>query len=401
MGRLSAADVRAGHGAPPAAPGVYAFRDGGGGLLYVGVSRDLSRRVRSYFAPGVPRRTKQGRIAGLAASVAWRTAPSLLEALVLEARTIGREKPWFNRRLKEAGRHVWVRVDTRDPFPRLEMTRRLAPGPWRYVGPLPGGRALRRAIDALADALGLRTCPGTLHPDPAGRACLRLDLGQCGAPCIARTGRGAYGRQVMRALAALGGVHVDVARAAGARAEPAVAALPAPVAGALAAVRAARRASRVVVVVPAAAAPGHRLIAVAGGRLRLALSAPRPAELAPAFARVTAALAAPPEEILPREALDEIRVVTAWLASPAGRAAAIDVGRLGHVTAWHRVQALAAVGPLFTDSCRRACRSTRRRAPRPRRGRRTSESCGICTPSAAKPAGRSGSSRSGAPGTMS
>jgi hypothetical protein len=347
VGRLAAADVRAGHGAPPAAPGVYAFRDGGGRLLYVGVSRDLSRRVRSYFAPGVPRGGKRGRIARLAASVGWRTAPSLLEALLLEARTIGRQKPWFNRRLKDVGRHVWVRVDLRDPFPRLEVTRQLAPGPWRYVGPLPGGRVVRHAVDALADALGLRTCPGTLHPDPAARACLRLDLGQCGGPCIARTGRGAYGRLVVRALAALGGVHVDAARAVGARAAPAVAALPPAVASALAALRAARRATRVLVVVPAAGEAGHRLIAIAGGRLRLALSAPSPAELRPAFARVAAALAEPAAAIVPREALDEIRVVTAWLASRTGRAAAVDLDRLGEPAAWERVRALAAPGPLF------------------------------------------------------
>ena len=356
MGRLAAADVRAGRGAPPAGPGVYAFRDDGGRLLYVGVSRDLARRVRSYFAPGVPRGAKQGRIARLATSVAWRTAPSVLEALVLEARTIGREKPWFNRRLKDAGRHVWVRVDPRDPFPRLEVTRTLAPGPWRYVGPLPAGRALRRALDALADALGLRTCPGSLAPDPAARACLRLDLGQCSAPCVARTKRGAYGRLVMRALAALGGVDVDAVRAVGARASPAPASLPPAIASALAALRAARRASQVVVVVPAAREAGHRLIAVAGGRLRLAVSAPRPFDLPAAFARVAAASTLPADAIVPRDALDEIRVVTAWLASPIGRAAAVDVGRLGHAAAWRRVQALAAPGPLFVEASGAAAR---------------------------------------------
>jgi hypothetical protein len=326
---------------------VYAFRDDGGRLLYVGVSRDLARRVRSYFAPGVPRGAKQGRIARLAASVAWKTAPSILEALVLEARTIGREKPWFNRRLKDSGRHVWVRVDARDPFPRLETTRTLAPGPWRYVGPLPAGRALRRALDALADALALRTCPGTLAPDPAARACLRLDLGQCSAPCVARIGRGAYGRLVMRALAALGGVDVDAARAAGARAEPQPAALPPAVARALAALRAARRERRVVVVVPAAREPGHRLVAVAGGRLRRAASAPAVADLRAVFAHVAAALDEPVAAIVPRDALDEIRVVTAWLSSPVGRAAAVDVGRLGYAGAWRRVQTLAVPGPLF------------------------------------------------------
>jgi hypothetical protein len=335
---------------------VYAFRDADGRLLYVGVSRDLARRVRSYFAPGVPRARKSGRIARLAASVSWQTSPSLLEALVLEARTIGCERPWFNRRLKDGGRHVWVRVDVRDPFPRLEVTRRLAPGPWRYVGPFPGGRALSRALDALADALGLRTCPGMLAPDPAGRACLRLDLGQCSAPCVAHTGRGTYGRQVVRALAALGGVSVETARAAGARAPTAPVLLPRAVASALAALCAARRAHRVVVVVPDASAPGHRLLAIAGGRLRLAVSAPRPRDLAEAFARVAAALDAPTDAIVPREALDEIRIVTAWLASPAGREAAVDLGRLGRAAAWRRVLGRAAPGPLFAAA--QAGRST-------------------------------------------
>jgi hypothetical protein len=119
------------------------------------------------------------------------------------------------------------------------------------------------------------------------------------------------------------------------------------VASALAALRAARRTTRVVVVVPAAREAGHRLIAIAGGRLRLALSAPSPAELRPAFARVVAALAGPAAAIVPREALDEIRVVTAWLASRTGRAAAVDLDRLGGAAAWERVRALTTTGPLF------------------------------------------------------
>lgn len=347
-----AADVGAGRASPPVMPGVYAFRDARGALLYVGVSRNLARRVRSYFAPGAPPSRKLDRLRRLAVEVCWETAPSVLEALVREARTIAREKPALNRRLKDVGRHAWVRVDLGDPFPRLETTRKLAAGPWRYVGPFPGGRALRTAIDALADALGLRDCPGRLAPDPAARACLRLDLGRCSGPCVARLTPGAYGQQVVRALAALGGGDPAVARAAGARAGRPPAPLPAALVGPLAALRAARLASAVLVVVPAAGGPGHRLLAVAGGRLRCAVTARDPASLPAAFARVVAALVEPADAIVPREALDEIRVVTAWLASPAGRAASIDVGRLGRAAAWRRLEALAAPGPLFAQAGR-------------------------------------------------
>ena len=99
--------------------------------------------------------------------------------------------------------------------------------------------------------------------------------------------------------------------------------------------------------VPAARGTGHRLIAVVRGRVRLAVTASRPEELRPAFGRVSAALAEPADAIVPREVLDKIRVVTAWLASPAGRATAVDVGRLGRAAAWERVRALAVPGPMF------------------------------------------------------
>jgi hypothetical protein len=353
-GEVAARLVAAGVAGPPSMPGVYAFRDGAGDLLYVGSSRDLERRVRSYFAPAHPRTGKTARIARLAVRVEWRSCGSVLEALVLEAQTIARERPHFNRRLKRAGHHAYVRIDPRDPFPRLEAVRGLEDGPWRHLGPFGGERTLQAALDLLADALGLRTCTETLEPDPSARACLRRDLGQCAAPCVAAVTRGDYGRRLVRALAALGGVDADTARASGATSGPPAVGLPRPVASALRALRAARLASRVIVVVPAAGAPGHRLLAVAGGRLREAVAAPAPSRLPGAFARVWAALERPVPALVPRGALDEVRIVTAWLASGPGRLSAIDVSRERREAAWARVVARAAPGPLFSSAGRRA-----------------------------------------------
>jgi len=96
--------------------------------------------------------------------------------------------------------------------------------------------------------------------------------------------------------------------------------------------------------------------AVPGALAGRVVPAPRPFDLQAAFARVAAALTLPADAIVPRDALDEIRVVTAWLASPIGRAAAVDVGRLGHAAAWRRVQALAAPGPLFVEASGAAAR---------------------------------------------
>jgi DNA polymerase-3 subunit epsilon len=353
-GGVAARLVAAGVAGPPGGPGVYAFRDGAGGLLYVGTSADLRRRIRSYFSPRHAPASKAARIVRLAARVEWTTCPSVLEALVLEARTIAAARPHFNRRLKQPGAATYARFDPRDPYPRLEATRRLDDGPWRYAGPFPGGRRLGGALAELADAVGLRTCPGSLAPDPGGRACLRLDLGQCSAPCVARTTPGAYGRRLVVALAALGDVDVDVARAAGARAPADRFRAAGRIAGALRALRAARIARRVLVVVPLAGRAGHRLIAVGGGRIVDAASASTEGALGDAFAHACRALARPLPALLPRDALDEVRIVTAWLAAPAGRGATIDVGRLGRAAAWTEVLARAASGGLFSSGEPRA-----------------------------------------------
>jgi DNA polymerase-3 subunit epsilon len=346
VGEVAARDVAAGRAGPPAAVGVYWFRDGAGRLLYVGSSRDLARRVRSYFAAGHPPASKPARVGRLAVRVAWRTSSTVLEALVLEAEIIRREQPHFNRRLKQTGANAYVRFDPRDPYPRLEVVREPVPGPWRYLGPFPGGRRLARALDVVADAFNLRTCPGELQPHPAARACLRLELGQCGGACRGLLPLGVYGRQLTRALAALGGGHGDVARAMGGRGLRAPR-LAGALGGALAALRALRLARRVLVVLPDACSGGHRLLAVAGGRLAAALPAPDAGALPDAFVRTLAALRAPLPPLIPRDALDEVRIVTGWLAGAEGRAAAVDVERAGRAGAWAHVRTRTAAGPLF------------------------------------------------------
>jgi hypothetical protein len=84
----------------PARPGIYRFIGEAGRLLYVGKSRDLGRRVASYFRPLAADHTRR---AGLLAEVRvleWETTPSELEALILEGETIRRERPPFNQQIE-------------------------------------------------------------------------------------------------------------------------------------------------------------------------------------------------------------------------------------------------------------------------------------------------------------
>jgi len=80
----------------PATPGTYRFFDAEGGLLYVGKSRNLRRRLAGWFRDGVPR---TARVQGIVDAVhRFEVAPagSELEALLREAAQIRRLDPARN-----------------------------------------------------------------------------------------------------------------------------------------------------------------------------------------------------------------------------------------------------------------------------------------------------------------
>src|SRR4029079_6030533 len=81
----------------PHSPGVYLFRDEQERVLYVGTSRDLRTRVRSYFTASETR-SRMGEMGALPATVTAIECPPPLGARVRELRLIAAHKPRYNRR---------------------------------------------------------------------------------------------------------------------------------------------------------------------------------------------------------------------------------------------------------------------------------------------------------------
>ncbi|WP_336276001.1 DEDD exonuclease domain-containing protein [Nocardioides sp. B-3] len=138
----------------PHAPGVYLFRDDRARVLYVGTSKDLRSRVRSYFT-GSETRTRIGEMVGLAQSVSAITCATPLEAEVRELRLIAEHKPKYNRRSRFPEKMHFVKL-TREPRPRLSPVRRVLDDDADYLGPFSSGKTAEK-------------CPAALHetfPDP-------------------------------------------------------------------------------------------------------------------------------------------------------------------------------------------------------------------------------------------
>ena len=133
--RVSTAQRRKRHLAEglPHSPGVYLFCDDARRVLYVGTSRDLRTRVRSYFTASETR-SRMGEMVGLATTVEGIVCSTALEAQVRELRLIAEHKPRYNRRSRFPERMHFVKL-TREPWPRLSLVTRVLDDDADYLGP--------------------------------------------------------------------------------------------------------------------------------------------------------------------------------------------------------------------------------------------------------------------------
>jgi DNA polymerase-3 subunit epsilon len=165
----------------PHSPGVYLFRDEQQRVLYVGTSRDLRTRVRSYFTASESR-SRMGEMVNLAASVSGIECATPLEARVRELRLIAAHKPRYNRRSRHPEKMHWLKL-TVEPWPRLSLVRKVAEDGADYLGPFASRRTAEKCLAALHEAFPVRQCSDRLAITPSRSPCVLAEMGRCLSPC--------------------------------------------------------------------------------------------------------------------------------------------------------------------------------------------------------------------------
>jgi DNA polymerase III subunit epsilon len=184
----------------PSAPGVYLFRNREGRVLYVGKSKDLRSRVKSYFY-GDGRKKIEDLLAETA-SVDGVRCETELESLVLEARLIRRYEPKYNRRGKTWRRYAYLRIDDTEAYPRIRVVRE-PKGDGAYLGPFPSSHLARLAKEALEDVFPIRRCTKAMRTSTRFAPCALADMHRCLAPCDGRVRPERYEELVRSLLSSL------------------------------------------------------------------------------------------------------------------------------------------------------------------------------------------------------
>lgn len=165
----------------PSLPGVYLFRDRRDEVLYVGTSRNLRARARSYFTKSETR-SRMGEMVQIAERIEGIVCATALEAQVRELRLIARHKPPYNRRSRNQDKVAWLKL-TREPWPRLSVVRAILDDDADYIGPFRGRVAAEGAITALHDTFRIRQCTQRLSLNSGKSPCVLAEMGHCLSPC--------------------------------------------------------------------------------------------------------------------------------------------------------------------------------------------------------------------------
>ena len=178
----------------PESAGVYVFWDRSHRPLYVGKSKAIRSRVRTYFTESEKRKriTEMVRIADEVTAIPCATD---LEAQVREVRLIAESKPPYNRRSKRPEKAAYLKL-TAEAFPRLSITSN-APTieqnrSGHVIGPFSNRSTAQAAKAAIETAYSLRTCTLKLAKSKPVSACIAAELGSCLAPCDDATQWPAY-----------------------------------------------------------------------------------------------------------------------------------------------------------------------------------------------------------------
>ncbi|MEA5390591.1 excinuclease ABC subunit UvrC [Cyanobium gracile UHCC 0139] len=183
----------------PAEPGCYLMRDASDRILYIGKSKSLRARVRSYFRSSHDISPRIALMVRQVCEIEFIVTDSEAEALALESNLIKNHQPHFNVLLKDDKKYPYLCITWSEAYPRIFITRRrrLRSPLDRFYGPYVDVGLLRRTLAVVKRVFPLRQRPQPLYRD---RTCLNYDIGRCPGVCQEKIGSEDYHR-ILRKVA--------------------------------------------------------------------------------------------------------------------------------------------------------------------------------------------------------
>lgn len=129
----------------PMKPGIYKMIDAKGNIIYVGKSKMLNKRVKTYFVSN-PKWEKVNRMVHLIDDIEFIVTDTHLEARILECSLIKTVKPIFNSQMKNDRGYVYLKLENYNRYRSLSVVESREENSF---GPFRRKFHLKETIDAL------------------------------------------------------------------------------------------------------------------------------------------------------------------------------------------------------------------------------------------------------------
>lgn len=189
----------------PTKSGVYIMKNKDGIVIYVGKAKNLKNRVSQYFRSS-PKPSKVQAMVENIDDFEYFITVSERDALALENNLIKKYQPHYNILLKDSKTFPYIAINMNDPFPKLQIVRRIGKTGWKYFGPYFAGLNASEIVKTANSAFGLRTCNLKISKESkAKRECLNYSLGLCSAPCTKKINYEEYQEKIKKVINFLSG----------------------------------------------------------------------------------------------------------------------------------------------------------------------------------------------------
>ena len=170
----------------PKLPGIYKFINQQNKIIYVGKSKNLHNRVRSYFNKNQINR-KVAKMVNEINQISYIISENEHDALLLENNLIKENKPKYNILLRDDKTFPYI-VISKEPYPKIYSSRKINPIKEEVFGPYTNVKGMKKTISVINKLYKIRNCNLILNKSNIEKkkfkVCLEYHIGNCKGPCV-------------------------------------------------------------------------------------------------------------------------------------------------------------------------------------------------------------------------
>ena len=170
----------------PKLPGIYKFINQQNKIIYVGKSKNLHNRVRSYFNKNQINR-KVAKMVNEINQISYIISENEHDALLLENNLIKEIKPKYNILLRDDKTFPYI-VISKEPYPKIYSSRKINPIKEEVFGPYTNVKGMKKTLSVINKLYKIRNCNLILNKSNIEKkkfkVCLEYHIGNCKGPCV-------------------------------------------------------------------------------------------------------------------------------------------------------------------------------------------------------------------------